>query len=319
MKHGDDEHDALGAQPFAVAVHLEVRRSRSANAHVAEHLRIHPRMLARLGARPRQQARVSHRGKTALFTLIPDTDPTAIDTIRIAECGRRRLGVEPGHAVSLDLRCIDPGMTERQARIDGEFIERLVDDGHHRRLAVLAPHGGAIEARTDRQAEQVVDLLGSGNSTLWTCKGWRPDGNAYSAWHISSGDLSVHSFPLLRSLAARPFRWAVSFHGYSGTEVLVGGLAPDRLRSDVRNAIARVLDGSGVGVRVADPGERCSGRSPANLVNRLTVDAAGGVQIEQCLAARMKYGSAIADAVSGVYKSWISPDPGVDTALRFLP
>ncbi|RZL76547.1 MAG: hypothetical protein EOP32_28625 [Rhodococcus sp. (in: high G+C Gram-positive bacteria)] len=267
-------------------------------------------MLARLGARPRQQARVSHLGRTALFTLIPDADATAIDSIRVAECGRRRLGAEPGQPVILDLRCVDSGMTEPQAQIDGEFLERVDDDGHHRRLVVLAPHGGAIEVGTDRQAEHVFESLGSRNSTLWTCKGWRQGGHAYTAWHISSSDLSVHSFPLLRHLAARRFRWAVSFHGYSGSEVLIGGLAPSRLRSEVRNAIAQALGGSGIGVRVADPGERFSGRSASNVVNRLTVDTAGGIQIEQCLAARMQYGRAIADSVSDVYNSWISHHPG---------
>ncbi|MBV6757038.1 poly-gamma-glutamate hydrolase family protein [Rhodococcus opacus] len=293
-----------------VIARLEVRRSRSTGANVAEHVGIHPRLLARIGAEPRQQARVSHRGTTALFTLIPDADVGGIDTVRVTDGGCRRIGAEPGHAVVLDLRCIDPTVSEAEAEVEGEFIERLEDDGHHHRLVILAPHGGAIESHTDRQAEQVFAALGSRDSTLWTCKGWRPAGNAYRAWHISSGDLSVRSFPLLRSLGARRFQWAVSFHGYRGHDVLIGGRAPARLKSEVRNAVAKALDGTVVRVRVAEPGERYSGESASNLVNRLTVDGAGGIQIEQPRPARTLYGEAIAAAVTEVCESWIAADGG---------
>ena len=287
---------------------LAVRHDHSTRASAGERIGIHPRMLTRMGAEPRQQARVSHGETTALFTLIPDTDVEEIDTIGITEGGCRRLGAAPGQTVILDRRCTASAMTEEEAEIGGEFIERLEDDGRHHCLVVLAPHGGAIETRTDQQAEQVVASLGSRDSTLWVCKGWRPVGNAYRAWHISSTDLSVHSFPLLRSLSARRFRWALSFHGYRGNDVLIGGLAPARLKADVRNAIAKALDGSGICVRVAEPGERHSGESPSNLVNRLTIDAAGGIQIEHSRAARTLHGPAIAAAVSEVYDTWIATD-----------
>ncbi|BAH48651.1 hypothetical protein ROP_04040 [Rhodococcus opacus B4] len=291
-------------------VRLEVRRSRSTSANVAEHVGIHPRLLAGIGAEPRQQVRVSREGTTALFTLVPGNGAGGIDTVQVTDGGCRRIGAESGHAVVLDLRCIDPTMSEAEAEVEGEFIERLEDDGRHHRLAVLAPHGGAIESHTDRQAEQVYASLGSRDSTLWTCKGWRPVGNAYRAWHISSGDLSVRSFPLLRSLAARRFRWAVSFHGYRGDDVLIGGRAPARLKSEVLDAVATALDGTGIRVRVADPGERYSGESASNLVNRLTVGAAGGIQIEQPRSARTLYGQAIAAAVGEVCESWIAADSG---------
>ena len=291
-----------------MTLRLTVSRDRSTSASAGERIGIHPRMLTRIGAQPRQQARVNHRGTTALFTLIPNADTEENDTIRITEGGCRRLGAEPGQTVILDLRCVAPAMTEEEAEKEGEFIERLEDDGRHHCLVVLAPHGGAIETRTDQQAEQVVASLGSRDSTLWVCKGWRPVGNAYRAWHISSTDLSVHSFPLLRSLSARRFWWALSFHGYRGNDVLIGGLAPARLKADVRNAIAKALDGSGICVRVAEPGERHSGESPSNLVNRLTIDAAGGIQIEQSRPARTLHGRAIAAAVSEVYDAWIDTD-----------
>lgn len=291
-----------------VTVRLEVRAGRFTRADVAEHVEIHPGLLARMGAEPRQQVRVSYEETTALFSLIPDADVRGIDTVRATDGGCSRIGAEPGHAVVLDLRCIDPTLSEAAAEMEGEFIERLEDEGHQQRLVVLAPHGGAIESHTDRQAEQVHASLGSRDSTLWTCKGWRPIGNAYRAWHISSGDLSVHSFPLLRSLSARRFRWAVSFHGYRGHDVLIGGRAPTRLKSDVLTAVAKALDGTGVRVRVAEPGERYSGASTSNLVNRLTVDASGGIQIEQSRPARTLHGDAIAAAVTAVCESWIATD-----------
>ncbi len=77
--------------PLCLAVH-----DRSTGASTGERIGIHPRMLTRMGAEPRQQARVSHGGTTALFTLIPDTDMEEVDTIRITERGCRRLGAAPG-------------------------------------------------------------------------------------------------------------------------------------------------------------------------------------------------------------------------------
>lgn len=81
-----------------MTLRLAVRHDRSTSASADERIGIHPRMLTGIGAQPRQQARVNHRGTTALFTLIPDDDTEEDDTIRITE------GAVVGSARSRDRR-----------------------------------------------------------------------------------------------------------------------------------------------------------------------------------------------------------------------
>ena len=51
------------------------------------------------------------------------------------------------------------GLTDAQAEIYSEFVERLSDDGYNSKLIVIAPHGGYIEKHTDKQAERVYEEL----------------------------------------------------------------------------------------------------------------------------------------------------------------
>jgi hypothetical protein len=99
----------------------------------------------------------------------------------------------------------------------------------------------------------------------------------------------------------RGFAHAVAFHGFDEQEVLIGGIAPTGLKHEVRSAIEAATVGSGISVRVATPKDRFGGDDPRNIVNRLTVDGLGGLQIEQSLSARRDHGAAIADAVAAVY------------------
>ncbi|HSA73831.1 MAG TPA: hypothetical protein VLD84_07750 [Nitrososphaeraceae archaeon] len=46
-------------------------------------------------------------------------------------------------------------LNENDARLQGEFIEQLTDNGQNQKLVVIAPHGGEIENKTDKQAEIV--------------------------------------------------------------------------------------------------------------------------------------------------------------------
>jgi len=56
-------------------------------------------------------------------------------------------------------------------REQGGFVERLTDNGRHRGLIVIAPHGGDIERHTDEQAEHVGNQLSSKCVSVWVCKG----------------------------------------------------------------------------------------------------------------------------------------------------
>jgi phage replication-related protein YjqB (UPF0714/DUF867 family) len=142
-------------------------------------------------------------------------------------------------------------------------------------------------------------LAGKGVSS-WRCKGWHPKG-AFEHWHITAVDIHEASFPLLNSVISRGFRYAVAFHGFDDPniphDILVGGLAPDALKENVKEAIQGVV-GSDFTVHVTQPGEQFGGDDKRNIVNRLTAGGANGVQIEQKKGPREKYAQAIADAVA---------------------
>ena len=55
-------------------------------------------------------------------------------------------------------------------------------------------------------------------------------------------------------------------------------------------------------MRIANNSDDFDGDNPRNIVNRLTAEGKGGVQIEQSRLARDKYWKEIADAVAGVYR-----------------
>ena len=165
---------------------------------------------------------------------------------------------------------------------------------------------GTSRRHTDEQAERVTVRLEGFGVTSWRCKGWKPrrdggGGGAFECWHITSSDIAPSSFPGLGSVIDRGFAHAVAFHGFDEQEVLIGGTAPPELKEEVRSEIEAATIGSGIGVRVATPKDRFGGDDPRNIVNRLTVDGLGGLQIEQSLTARRDHGTAIADAVAAVY------------------
>jgi hypothetical protein len=64
-----------------------------------------------------------------------------------------------------------------------------------------------------------------------------------------------------------------------------------------------VVDGSQIPVRIASPADVFGGDDPTNIVNRLTADGTGGIQIEQSLTARVSHWADIADAVASVYRT----------------
>jgi phage replication-related protein YjqB (UPF0714/DUF867 family) len=119
--------------------------------------------------------------------------------------------------------------------------------------------------------------------------------------HITAADLNEASFPGLDSVISRGFTYAVAFHGFDRAEILVGGTAPPALKQEIRTAIETATVGSGIALRIADPGEGFGGDDPRNVVNRLTAGGGSGIQIEQSLLARSDHWLAIADAVADVY------------------
>src|SRR5688572_16911036 len=98
-------------------------------------------------------------------------------------------------------------------------------------------HGRAGRARRRRAVGGRAH--GLRGARCWACKGSRAGGGAAERWHITSADISEHSFPLLGTILAPPaaaFTHAVSFHGFRpggpgeggippGTEIWIGGRA----------------------------------------------------------------------------------------------
>ena len=154
-------------------------------------------------------------------------------------------------------------------------------------VAVIAPHGGAIERRT---AEQVALVAADGRLQLdsWVCAGRGQDQSP--RLHITSDDISEQSFPGFRDLLEREHSMAVSFHGFGSAtnpftgealDVIVGGQFDLDARDEIADRIRHKLPPDSdfkvfVTTQCSDP---FSGLSPGNVVNRLA--GPGGVQIEQ--------------------------------------
>jgi phage replication-related protein YjqB (UPF0714/DUF867 family) len=273
-----------------------------------EHCSVDAQLLESLGVAVGQQVRIRRTPtETALFTTSECRDEDEPLVVRAGLSGRRRLGTEFGFAAEVSIPAAEPGLSDADAEERGELVERLDDDGVHHGLIVLAPHGGDVERHTDEQAERVATRLAVFAVSSWRCKGWRArrddgTGGAFECWHITSTDLSPASFPRLGSVIDRGFTYAVAFHGFDEPEVLIGGSSSAALKEEIRSAIARVLEGTGITVRVATPDDRFGGDDERNIVNRLTRGGAGGVQLEQSLPARRDHGTAVADAVASVYR-----------------
>jgi phage replication-related protein YjqB (UPF0714/DUF867 family) len=282
-----------------------------------EHCSADAHALDALGITVCQQVRVKRdNGKYALYTVSELRHEDTDKVVRMGETGRKRLEADQDFPAEFDSQVVNPTMSDAQAKANGEFVERLRDDGTHTGLIVLAPHGGGIEPHTDDQATHVRDRLASPPASKpvssWLCKGYKPPSsttNARQIWHITAADIHPGSFPGLNSVFSRRFRHAVAFHGLAddadGDDAVVlvgGGMASRDLQTHIVCAIIQRF-GSDVSVRVAGPGDRFNGDDGSNIVNRLTIGGQNGVQIEQSPSARRDHWEKIADAVADVYLS----------------
>jgi phage replication-related protein YjqB (UPF0714/DUF867 family) len=210
------------------------------------------------------------------------------------------------------------GLNDVEAENYSEFVEHLADNDYNRELVVIAPHGGFIEEHTDKQVQYLAEQLPSKSVSVWICKGFKKGGGAFARWHITSTDINEESFPKLKTIYGRQFKFAIAFHGWGGDSICIGGSEPDpahpdclkeeiSLKEEIKCAIEKAVSGyesdpDGLKIEVVlggDGDKRCpqnfNGNNPRNIVNRLGTI---GVQIEQCEKARSdKYRLKIADAV----------------------
>jgi phage replication-related protein YjqB (UPF0714/DUF867 family) len=250
--------------------------------HHKEHCSADPDKLATVGRALGHQVRIKRNDdEYGLYTVSEVRQENPDNIVRMGQAGRERLGMSDEFDATLDSQVPHSTYSDAEAEACGEFVERLDDDGTHTELIVIAPHGGDIEAYTDQQAERVASQLAGKGVSSWRCKGWHPNG-AFDHWHITSTDIHEASFPLLNSVIARGFRYAVAFHGFYDPnipyDILIGGLALEALKEEVKEAIEGVV-GSDFTVHITTPDEHFGGDNPRNIVNWLTASGENGIQI----------------------------------------
>jgi phage replication-related protein YjqB (UPF0714/DUF867 family) len=279
---------------------VQAKSSQSINSK-QEHLSIDSNLTSYLALGDQCRV-VLDNGNLALYTVGEVRNEPGNNRVRMGWEARARLATTQTFAATLRTTVVAPSsLSDSEVQAQSEFVERLVDDDESTGLIAIAPHGGFIEKHTDEQAAHVQWLLAGKGACSWICKGYKQGGGAWDRWHITSTDISRHSFPGLDQVAQRKFTYAVSFHGMSYDVVLIGGGAPYWLKQLIHAAIAKVLAGSGIDVAIATADDVYSGDSAKNVVNWLTVGGLGGVQIEQSMRARATYGLAIAAAVADVF------------------
>ena len=271
-----------------------------------EHCSADPDRLRQVGRDVGQQIRIKRNSTQhdALYTVSEPRQESPDNIVRMGAAGRQRLGTSEEFSGTLDSQVPRSSSypTDDQAKAANEFVERLTDNGTHKGLIAIAPHGGQIEPHTDEQAERVAARLATKGVSSWRCKGWNQGGGAHERWHITSTDIHQTSFPLLNKVISRHFTYAVAFHGSSRQDILIGGgPAAAALKSTIQKAIEAAIADSNIKVRVAQANSGYEGDSKRNVVNRLTAGGENGIQIEQSSTARQDYGQAIADAVANVY------------------
>ncbi|OIB57769.1 poly-gamma-glutamate hydrolase family protein [Natrialba sp. SSL1] len=264
-----------------------------------------PRLLSAHGLSAGQQVRLvrnDNDDEFAIYTIVEERPENPSDIIRGGTAARKRLDLasveptDPGNDdcpellqaytgddeeidVTVSTTIPNPDLSEDEAREQGELIERLDDRGSD--LLFLAPHGGAVQPKTDQQAEHAGELA---EATCWRTKGWGPNGvNAFHRWHVPTSELSPSSYPELETIADEEFELAVDFSGVCETGIVVGGTADRARREAVRDSINDALPTCSVTATLADDE---SGTNQELLSNRL---AAETIYLAQSYDARRAY------------------------------
>ena len=289
-------------------------------AHALEHCAIDRESLSVLASAVGRQVLIrTSSTRLALYTVAEHIEDAGA-AVHVGTAGLARLAGATGEPPSGELDAtVETDFTRDGPQGSARLTEELLGDPASG-LAVLAPHGGRIELCTDEQARAVYDLLALKAKPVraWLAQGFNASG-AHRCWHITSSEISEHSFPELRLLfdpgeSRGSFAHAVAFHGQNDTEAIVigGGLPRDEehtalkmaLRSRVHDALRAVVDPPpAVVVRRSGP---LAGAQQRNIVNRVSARG-NGIQLEQPIAVRtdQQQRDAIAGAVAAFYADLI--------------
>jgi phage replication-related protein YjqB (UPF0714/DUF867 family) len=307
-----------------VAVTMQVRARLSVDAtrvvlntaaHASEHCAIDRESLRALGSAVGRQVLVHRSSK--LFALYSVAGRAGVPgpAVHVGTDGLARLDKPTG----------EPPPTQFDVTVATDFIgsggsARLTEEvlgESETGLAILAPHGGQIEPRTDDQAVMVYDLLVAQRRPVraWIARGFNPTTGAHRCWHITASEISERSFPALSTLfdpATRRGRFAqaIAFHGQNDREAVVvgGGLPSDPEQTELKTTLAAKIHASLQAVTDDPPAVVVSrlgpfaGAQQSNIVNRVAA-AGNGMQLEQPASVRTdkRQREAIAHAVAAFY------------------
>lgn len=263
---------------------------------------------SKMGVVVGQQVRIypeDASGKYGIYTVAGwHDDGSSTNHLWMDDSGWARLNQSEPFNGCVNPKAFTYDLSLAQLQSNNEFSCFLSETSTtHTGVVVGSPHGGGIELNTDDQARWFYDRIADVKQkevSAWYCAGYQAVIGSFDAWHITSTDISRTSFKQLDKIADRGFTYAVSFHGFSRDEFLIGGGASDTVRLQIKTAIEGVV-GNAYTVRLASSTEPYAGVSSKNFVNWLTANGANGVQIEQPKSARVTYGKAIAEAVADVF------------------
>jgi phage replication-related protein YjqB (UPF0714/DUF867 family) len=287
-------------------------------AHASEHCAVDPQSLGTLGSAVGRQLLIRRASdRLALYTVAERLDVPA-RAVHAGTGGLARLGgATRASRAQRSNATIEVDFTDGDPEAVARLTEELSGAEDATGLAILAPHGGRIEVGTDSQADLVHDVLALNAKPIraWIARGFNRATGAHTCWHITSSEISEHSFPKLGALLGAghvngPFAHAVAFHGNNDRQaIIVGGGLPRNdahtalktaLASRIHSALEAVMDQPpAVEVELRGP---LAGTQRQNIVNRVTVRG-NGIQIEQPLGVRndIPQRDAIARAVAEFY------------------
>lgn len=199
--------------------------------------------------------------------------------------GRQYISDEASFEAELRNQVPDNTLTVAEACRRNEFTETLHIDDYSSDIAILAYHGGEIEANTDESADWCYKKCKQYGvaADVYTARGYGKQN--FSRWHIGSSSMHLRSFPKLREVVSRQYDLAVSFHLHDtpdddeSPKVLVGGLVDRSLRDRTAGRLDDALPSKYEYITDHDQ-HSMMGVSHENVVNWVTRDGESGLQLE---------------------------------------
>jgi hypothetical protein len=149
-RYSRNERQIKRVVPWLPMTHRSKRlyhQSRTISSTTRSIARPTPDKLAAIGRALGHQVRIKRRDDEYGLYTVSEVRPESPDNlVRMGKGGRERLGTSDDFDATLDSQVPHPTFSDAEAECNGEFVERLEDNGTHTGLIAIAPHGGDIEA-----------------------------------------------------------------------------------------------------------------------------------------------------------------------------